>query len=33
MRIAGIDVVIKLERLPESMSVEAPESAAKSSNP
>ena len=33
MRIAGIDVVIKLERLPESMNVAAPESATKSPNP
>ena len=33
MRIAGIDVVIKLERLPESMSVGAPESVGKSPNP
>ena len=33
MRIAGIDVVIKLERLPESMSVGAPKSADKSPNP
>ena len=33
MRIAGIDVVIKLERLPESMNVAAPESAARSPNP
>ena len=33
MRIAGIDVVIKLERLPEGMSLGAPDSAAKSPSP
>ncbi len=33
MRIAGIDVVIKLERLPEGMSLDAPDTAATSPNP
>jgi len=33
MRIAGIDVVIKLERLPESVGVGSPDSAATSPNP
>ena len=33
MRIAGIDMVIKLERLPESVGVGSPDSAATSPNP
>ena len=33
MRIAGIDVVIKLERLPEGMSLDAPDTAATSPSP